>query len=105
MRARSPLGPAYPSHLRPVSCWRGVLAWLYAPRTRRGAVTCCSCRAACRRPGRPSDEGESLNALLSNPRAGARLLPARRRVHIRCDESALETIPHDNGSLHIGDMP
>ena len=47
----------------------------------------------------------SLNALLSNLRAIARLLPARRRVDIRCDASAREIPPHSNGSLLIGETP
>jgi hypothetical protein len=47
----------------------------------------------------------SLNALLSNLRSIARLLHARRRVYIRCDDSALEMPPHYNGSLLIGETP
>ena len=47
----------------------------------------------------------SLNALLSNLRSSARLLPARRRVDIRCDDTARAMPPHYNGSLFIGETP
>ena len=47
----------------------------------------------------------SLNALLSNRRSIARLLYARRRVDICCDDSARAMPPHANGSLLIGETP